>query len=130
MTTTMTTRVSPLDQARRQNKVAMAESTRELSARDQATLKRVLTSKCDFVPNPLFEKANAQRQIFDEAPPIGRPDTSWYHPVMDNATDSRSVNTGGTVLRSDDAGSTWKVLALGLKGNIYGVDDVDGEGHY
>ena len=98
MMTTMTQRVSPLDQARRQNKVAMSDSTRELSARDQATLKRILTSKCDFVPNPLFEKANAQRQIFDEAPPIGRPDTSWYHPVMDNATDSRSVNTGGTVL--------------------------------
>src|SRR4051812_1350958 len=98
MTQTLNHRYSPLEQAARQNQVSLADSGRQLSARDQATLKRILTSKCDYVPNPLFEKPNAQKQIFDEAPPISRPDTSWYHPVMENLTDARTVSTSGTVL--------------------------------
>jgi RNA polymerase sigma factor (sigma-70 family) len=76
----------------------LAGSDRQLSDRDQATLKQILTSKCDFVPNPLFEKADAEKKIFDEAPPISRPDTSWYHPVMENLTDARGVHNVGTVL--------------------------------
>jgi RNA polymerase sigma factor (sigma-70 family) len=89
---------SPLEQARRQMNVALADDFRQLSARDQATLKRILTSKCDFVPNPLFSKADAPRKIFDDPEPIARPDTSWYHPVMENAVDARAVNHSGTVL--------------------------------
>ncbi|MCE9592500.1 MAG: sigma-70 family RNA polymerase sigma factor [Planctomycetes bacterium] len=97
-TQTLNHRFSPLEQVRRHNQVATTEGSRRLSDRDQATLKQVLTGKLDFVPNPLFEKADAQRKIFDEALPIARPDTSWYHPVMDNATDARSVRSVGTVL--------------------------------
>jgi len=89
---------SPLEQTRRQNRVSLAGSDRQLSERDQATFKQILTGKCDFVPNPLFEKADAEKKIFDEAPPIHRPDTSWYHPVMENITDARGVHNVGTVL--------------------------------
>ena len=95
-TQTMDQRVSPLEQARG-SRVSLA-GVKQLSNRDQATLKQILASKCDFVPNELFGKANAQRKIFDEAPPIARPDTSWYHPVMENITDARTVNPRGTVL--------------------------------
>jgi len=98
MMETLSHTYSPLEQARRQNRVALAGSDRQLSDRDQATLKQVLNSHCDFVPNPLFEQADAARKIFDEAPPISRPDTSWYHPVMENLTDASGVRNVGTVL--------------------------------
>lgn len=90
--------LSPLAQTRRQHVVALDDPQRQLSDRDQMTLKRILTNKCDYVPNALFTKPKAQRAIFDEAPTIRRPDTSWYHPVMENAVDSRSVNHSGNVL--------------------------------
>ncbi|MCX5661431.1 MAG: sigma-70 family RNA polymerase sigma factor [Planctomycetota bacterium] len=61
-------------------------------------MKQLLQSKCDFVPNPLFETADAERVIFDEPAPIKRPDTSWYHPVMDNITETRTVHVGTVLL--------------------------------
>ena len=92
---------SPLEQARSHGRVAMGKSRRQLSQRDQGTLQRILTAeKYDYVPNELFElpEKEAQRKIFDEAPPIQKPDTSWYHPVMDNFTETRSSKNVGTVL--------------------------------
>src|SRR5438046_2095948 len=98
MTQMLNHRFSPLEQARRQSEVEITGTERQLSARDQATLKRILTGKCDFVPNVLFGRADAKKRIFDNAPAIRRPDTSWYHPVMENLTDARSANTSGNVL--------------------------------
>lgn len=69
-----------------------------LSTEDQATLQLVLQGKGDYVPNDAFSKTSAQRKIFDEAPPIRRPDTSWYHPVMDNLSETRIGRNAGTVL--------------------------------
>jgi RNA polymerase sigma factor (sigma-70 family) len=98
MMETLTHTHSPLEQTRRQNRVALAGFGRQLSDRDQATLKQILNSHCDFVPNPLFEQPEAAHKIFDEAPAISRPDTSWYHPVMENLTDASAVRNVGTVL--------------------------------
>ena len=91
---------SPLAQARKQHRVSLAQTGRQLSLRDQATLKRILEDKYDYVDNDLFHKSydEAERKIFDEAPPIQQPDTSWYHPVMDNVTDVKSAKNVGTVL--------------------------------
>src|SRR5947207_8231405 len=101
MTQTLTHRDSPLMQADRHERITLAGSARELSPDDQATLRQILVSKCDFVDNKLFHKSEreATRVIFDEAPAIARPDTSWYHPVMDNLTpESRLGKHAGTVL--------------------------------
>lgn len=91
---------SPLEQAHKHQRVSQSRSKRPLSLRDQATLKRLLTEKYEFVANELFELSDeeAQRKIFDEAPPIQKPDTSWYHPVMDNFTEVRASRSVGTVL--------------------------------
>ncbi|MFP4143574.1 MAG: sigma-70 family RNA polymerase sigma factor [Phycisphaeraceae bacterium] len=91
---------SPLEQARQQQRVSLAKSKRPLSLRDQATVKRLLNEKYDYVHDELFElpAEEAERKIFDEAPEIEKPDTSWYHPVMDNFTETRSAQNSGTVL--------------------------------
>ncbi len=91
-------RVSPLEQARRSERPAGPVAVDELSLRDQATLRTILASKLDFVPSKLFAKSDAYEQIFVEPEAIPRPDTSWYHPVMESISDSRSGNSVGTVL--------------------------------
>ncbi|MFW6059334.1 MAG: sigma-70 family RNA polymerase sigma factor [Phycisphaeraceae bacterium] len=91
---------SPLEQARKHQRVSQARSKRPLSLKDQATVKQVLTEGYDYIHHEMFDQpaAEAERQIFDEAPPIQKPDTSWYHPVMDNLTDARTQKNVGTVL--------------------------------
>ncbi len=94
--------LSPLEQARKHEDVVLAGSARQLSDRDQATLKQILTGKYEYVKNPAFGRVNAYRKLFDEAPEIRRPDTSWYHPVMDNATVARGQQTGTVLLTAKE----------------------------
>ena len=64
--------------------IVFADGTRQLSDLDRRTVERVLLDeKYGFVENEMFPKSNAQRKIFDQAPAIERPNTSWYHPVME-----------------------------------------------
>lgn len=77
-------RVSPLEQARRATGMTLADSKHQLSASDQAILKQILCGKYEYVKNPVFGRSNAERTLFDEAPPVAEPDTSWYHPVMES----------------------------------------------
>ena len=99
MTNVLSHNLSPLAQARRNASVALEDSPRQLSPRDQAALKHILTSKCDYVDSDLFRRRDAEKRIFAQAPPIAQPDTSWYHPVMENITESRTASKNvGTVL--------------------------------
>lgn len=93
---------SPLEQARKHQRVSQAKSRRPLSLKEQATVKRILANGYDYVHSDLFEKPaeEAEREIFEEAPEIRKPDTSWYHPVMDNLTETRTQQNVGTVLLS------------------------------
>ncbi len=90
---------SPMEQAQRRHRVTLEDSMRQLSPRDQATIRQILEDKCDYVDSEHFREPDAQRKLFDEAPPIAKPDTSWYHPLMENASDSRSLGQSvGAVL--------------------------------
>jgi len=101
MTRTLTHRFSPMTLTRRQHRVVMVGSSREFSLRDESRLKRILNEKCDYVQNEAFEKPDAEHQLLDAAPQINRPDTSWYHPLMEkisNATGQFAGKNVGTVL--------------------------------
>ena len=93
---------SPLAQARKVVRVELTPSRSRLSLRDQLILKRVLTGKYEYVDSPIFHRngPDAQQTIFDDAPAIPMPDTSWYHPVMDKLTDNRQNKNVKTVLLS------------------------------
>ena len=84
MTQSLTHRFSPLEQARGARQGLVAGSTRQLSPQDQQLLQQIMDGKGDYVPNDLFASRDAERVIFEQAPKIARPDTSWYHPVMEN----------------------------------------------
>jgi len=78
--------------------VVFAAGARHLTDDDRRTVERVmLDEKYDYVENEMFPKSNARRKIFDEAPAIQSPDTSWYHPVMENVG-ARQTKNSGTVL--------------------------------
>jgi len=87
---------SPLEQMRRRRRVNVnrtssgAGSVRALSAHEEETLKRLLGKPQDFIDSPAFYEENAEQKIYDEAPDIRKPDTSWYHPVMDDLSPSKN----------------------------------------
>jgi len=94
-------RYSPFDQARRQHHVVVVDATRQLSPQDETTLKHILGDKCDYVPNLIFDDPDVETTLFVDAPAISRPDTSWYHPLMEKITDTAHLRAGkpaGTVL--------------------------------
>lgn len=95
-----THRFSPLEQVHRRRGVVLADEHSSLSQEDQALLAQILRSKCDYIPNDVFEEPTAEQQLFNDAPAIRRPDVSWYHPVMDNISTTATVTTKnlGTVL--------------------------------
>jgi len=102
--------LSPLEQARRRHqtgvsgapavapvtrdKAATAPSkpavTRRLSQEDERLLNQILSYEQDFIDSPAFYEKDAEVKIYDEAPPIPLPDTSWYHPVMDDLSSART----------------------------------------
>ncbi len=97
MITALTDPLSPLAQVRQDRRLDVVGSAAQFSDADQATLRHLLSERIDYVQSKSFSRSDAVRKIFDEAPPIKRPDTSWYHPVMDSGS-SRLSNPNGSVL--------------------------------
>jgi len=124
MTTTMLAKDSPLHRMRQRKQVSLREDASRasvarrkasgrtsLSARDERLLRRVLSKPMDYIDSPEFTKPNAQKTIYDDAPPVQRPDVSWYRPLMDDLVPShaRSLKNTGTVLLT---GAEERVLFL------------------
>ncbi|MDP6152934.1 MAG: sigma-70 family RNA polymerase sigma factor [Phycisphaeraceae bacterium] len=93
---------SPLHRARRQRRVALKGTKRQLSTADQVVIQQLLTQKYECVPHKSFGLRDAERKIFEEAPEINRPDTRWYHPVMEAiAASPMKTQTGSVLLTSE-----------------------------
>jgi RNA polymerase primary sigma factor len=91
MPTTLTEQHSPLDQLRRRRVRSTQSPTARLTPRQQADLQECLAEPMDYVDDEAFGKKNAYTTLFDQAPEIPTPNTSWYHPVMENMTDARTA---------------------------------------
>src|SRR5688572_26791074 len=124
MSQTMTMPPTPLEQHRRRTKVTLAAASgkaldsgsgvsrrvkRALSREDEKLLASILAAEQDFIDSPAFREDEAERKIYDEAPDIQKPDTSWYHPVMDDLSPgkSRTVKSAQQVILT---GAEEKVL--------------------
>jgi RNA polymerase primary sigma factor len=85
-----------------------AKVKRTLSSEDERLLARLLSEEQDFIDSPAFYEEDAERKIYDEAPEIPKPDTSWYHPVMDDLSGrTRTIKTAQQVILT---GAQEKVL--------------------
>jgi RNA polymerase primary sigma factor len=81
---------------------------RALSAADQELLAGIMAQEQDFIDSPAFYEDSADQKIYDEAPEIPKPDTTWYHPVMDDLSGrTRSIKTAQQVILT---GAQEKVL--------------------
>lgn len=96
-------KLTPLEQVRRRHRVGLASSSvgpegrgatrKRLSIEDERLLKHLLSNEQDFIDSPVFYEKGAEGEIYDQAPDIQKPDTTWYHPVMDDLSSSRSSRT-------------------------------------
>lgn len=91
---------SPLDRVRRRRSAVSAPSASRLSAPEQEQLKALMAEPIDYVDDPIFHKANAYRKLFEEAPEIPKPNTSWYHPVMEDLSAERGMRAVVNVVLS------------------------------
>jgi RNA polymerase sigma factor (sigma-70 family) len=55
-----------------------------LNAQTRELVEESFTVNLDYVPNVLFKKRSAERELFVEAMEIGKASTSWYHPMIDD----------------------------------------------
>lgn len=97
--------LSPLEQVRRRHRVGVTSTTdspagakttgkpavrKRLSSEDERLLAQLLSGEQDFIDSPAFYEKESEAQIYVEAPDVAKPDTTWYHPVMDDLSASRS----------------------------------------
>ncbi|MFZ4575406.1 MAG: sigma-70 family RNA polymerase sigma factor [Phycisphaerales bacterium] len=98
--------LSPLEQVRRRNRVGVNSETtptataagrtgkggvrKGLSSEDQRLLVQIMSCEQDFIPSPEFEEEGAEERIYSRGHDIPKPDTSWYHPVMDDLSGART----------------------------------------
>ena len=101
-TSTTKRTLSPMEQVRRRSKAAGAgvsvvdESPvtrtavkRRLSVEDERLLNQIMSQEQDFIPSPAFDEQDAYRKIYVDVKDPPKPDTSWYHPVMDDLSAAR-----------------------------------------
>lgn len=91
---------SPLDQVRRRGRVGAAAGAtpaqartsvrKRLSVEDERLLAQIMSGEQDFIDSPAFYEKDAERKIYKEVEDPPKPDTTWYHPVMDDLSASRS----------------------------------------
>ena len=61
------------------------------SVDEEALLREILQTKVDYVESAEFTRPRAERRIFDDAPPVRKPDVGWYRPLMDPVGTSTSI---------------------------------------
>ena len=55
----------------------------------------------DYIDSEVFYEDDAEQNIYEDAPDIAKPDTTWYHPVMDDISSisrSRTVKSSQQVI--------------------------------
>lgn len=126
--TSMTTKrtISPLEQIRRRNRAGVgvgSESTttetaakgrrsvvRQLSPDDERLLAQIMSQEQDFIPSPEFEEKGAEERIYSLGLDIPLPDTSWYHPVMDDLSSTSRNRTVKSAQQVILTGAQEKIL--------------------
>jgi len=108
MTQTSRQTLSPLEQMRRRERVGVSrtstrsgKTSRHLSNEDERLLSQILAKEQDFIDSEVFYEEDAEQTIYEDAPDIMMPDTTWYHPVMDDISSisrTRSVKSSQQVI--------------------------------
>ncbi len=63
----------------RRHKPALAS----LSQAQRDLVLEAASAPLDYVPNPMFRRASAEKELFNEGLDIGTANTGWYHPILE-----------------------------------------------
>jgi RNA polymerase primary sigma factor len=66
-----------------------------LTAYEERLLKVLLAEPIDYINSDEFYRADAHKRIYDDAPPIEKPDVTWYRPLMDDIGPGRDRGVRG-----------------------------------
>lgn len=129
--------LSPLEQMRRRHRASVtgaaltepaapgkAQVRRRLSSEDERLLNEIMSREQDYIPSPVFEEKDAEKKIYQEAPVVPKPDTTWYHPVMDDLSSTsrtRSVKSAQQVILT---GAEEKVLFYQFNYARYRINEI------
>lgn len=107
---------SPLEQMRRRHRVGVSrtstragKSSRQLSHEDERLLATIMLKEQDFIDSEVFYEEDAEQNIYEDAPDIMKPDTTWYHPVMDDIS---------TISRTRTVKSSQQVILTGAEERV------------
>lgn len=91
---------SPLEQMRRRHRVGVSRtstradrSSKQLSHEDERLLAHIMLKEQDYIDSEVFYEEDAEQNIYEDAPDIAKPDTTWYHPVMDDISSISRTRT-------------------------------------
>ncbi|GMV25418.1 MAG: hypothetical protein AMXMBFR58_14490 [Phycisphaerae bacterium] len=108
--------ISPAEQVHRRHRVGVAAESavaatggktgkapaartsvrKRLSQEDEKLLAQIMSQEQDFIDSPAFYEDSAEHKIYVDVPDVAKPDTSWYHPVMDDLSSSRNRTVKST----------------------------------
>jgi len=87
---------STADTARRGKRgTSRAGHVTGLTAYEERLLKVLLAEPIDYIDSEEFYRADAEKRIYDDAPPIEKPDVTWYRPLMDDLGPGRDRGVRG-----------------------------------
>jgi RNA polymerase sigma factor (sigma-70 family) len=69
-----------------------------MSNHEITTIARLLSEPMEYVDSIAFADRRVKKKIFDDAPTVTRPDTAWYHPLMDGRATETTKTTRSHVL--------------------------------
>tara|TARA_R110000744_G_scaffold71294_4_gene143550 strand:- start:1555 stop:2574 length:1020 start_codon:yes stop_codon:yes gene_type:complete len=69
------------------------KSSRQLSHEDERLLATIMLKEQDYIDSEVFYEEDAEQNIYEDAPDIAKPDTTWYHPVMDDISSISRTRT-------------------------------------
>jgi RNA polymerase sigma factor (sigma-70 family) len=84
---------SPLDRAGRRRAAAVKQTESSLSQREREQLKQIFAEPAEYMDDERFHEEDAYRKLFEEAPEVPAPNTSWYNPAMENLGHERELKS-------------------------------------
>jgi RNA polymerase primary sigma factor len=84
MTATLTTPQKNLGPPKFEPTARHLAAMADLTPDKREEILEALTANLDYVKSPSFNKASAEKELFDNGMPINAASTSWYHPMVDD----------------------------------------------
>lgn len=81
---------SPMQRLSRLRGLEGKQQASRLPREEQEEVRRILAEPMDYIHDERFEEPDAYEKLFEQAPELPEPNTSWYQPVMEEVDVERA----------------------------------------